>query len=157
MPDAMITVRDFERRDVPQLLVLMRGLAAYEGYLDDFAVSEDDLIAHGLGDAPKFSALVACRTGHDELEGMAVTYEIPWTYDMRPKVVMKELFVRDEARGSGVGHALIAQVFARARAINASQVIWTVLKGNKRAEAFYSGLGATADPLWDGWCKVFED
>ena len=152
----MITVRQFERRDVRQLLALMRALAGYEGYLDDFAPGEDDLITHGLGAEPKFAALVATRHDDRILEGMAVTYQIDWTYDLRPKVVLKELFVRKQARGNGTGRALMAAVFARARAVHASQVIWTVMKGNRQAVAFYESLGACADPKWDGWCMKLD-
>ena len=37
----------------------MAALAEFEGYADEFAVSEADLEAHGFGDAPRFGAFVA--------------------------------------------------------------------------------------------------
>ena len=75
-------IRDFEAGDAAQLLSLMRALARFEDYIDAFAVTEADLLAHGLGDDALFRAFVA----EDEsgLVGMAVTYVIPWTYTRHP-------------------------------------------------------------------------
>ncbi len=147
-------VRAFGEADVPQLLQLMRALAAFEGYLDDFTVSEADLIDFGLSAAPRFEALVAANDGTDaapRLLGMCVLYQTPWTYDMKPKLVMKELFVDEAARGRGVGQALLSAAQARAQELGASALIWTVLKGNAAAEAFYAGNGGKPDPLWNNW------
>ena len=156
-----ISVRPFCRADVPHLLTLMKDLARFEGYIDDFRVTEQDLITHGLGPAPAFEALVATRLPRDDsssaasattiLLGMCVLYHIPWTYDMRSKLVMKELYVADHARGRGVGAALLHAARRRARQCNASALIWTVLKGNTRAETFYTKHGGRPDPLWDNW------
>lgn len=144
-----IIIRPFELCDVGALLVLMRDLAAFEGYLDAFAVKETDLIQFGLGPHPKFQALVA--DDKTTLCGMAVTYTVPWAYDMRPRVVLKELYVRDGYRGQGIGKALMLAVQNQARDIGASQINWTVLKGNRRAEAFYAQLGGQPDPVWNNW------
>ena len=158
-----IVVRPFTHSDVPQLLALMRGLAAFEGYLEEFKVSAADLITFGLGPAAQFEALVAVdeaaepaakpapRPAPVPLLGMCVLYRIPWTYDMKPKLVMKELYVDEAARGRGIGGALLQAARQRARQLGASALIWTVLKGNQRAEAFYTKYGARPDPLWDNW------
>ncbi|WP_455854615.1 hypothetical protein [Ensifer canadensis] len=54
-----ISTRPFEHRDVATVLALMRGLAVFEGYIDKFAVTERDLIDHGLCDSPRFGVFVA--------------------------------------------------------------------------------------------------
>ncbi len=41
---------------------------------------------------------------------MAVTYIIPWTYDLKPTVILKELFIHESARGEGIGKALMKRV-----------------------------------------------
>lgn len=150
---AAVTVRAFAVADVPELLELMRGLARFEGYLDRFCVTEATLIEHGLGAQPRFGAFVAELAGAQDwrLAGMAVTYVIPWTFDLRPTLVMKELFVRDEARGQQVGAALLRAVAARAAEIDAPRVIWTVLSENRRAQAFYRSHGAEHDSDWQNW------
>jgi len=143
-------IRPFVRADVADLLQLMRGLAAFEGYLEDFAVSETDLVTHGLeADPPLFRAWVAERAG--ALVGMAVTYDILWTYERKLRVSLKELFVAKSARGSGAGRALMDAVVEYARRQGASGVHWTVMRGNTPAEAFYTNLGGAPDRKWENW------
>lgn len=43
------TVRRADRHDATAFLALMRELARFEGYLDQFRVSENDLLERGLG------------------------------------------------------------------------------------------------------------
>ena len=145
------TVRSFEKADVPELIELMRGLARFEGYIDDFRVTEQDLIEHGLGEQRRFEAFVAQETAAGPLLGMAVVYLIPWTYDLRPTMVLKELFVAGAARGRGFGEALMKNVARRAAELDCPRLVWTVLQSNEPAVAFYRGLGATRDRVWHSW------
>ncbi|NRP19621.1 hypothetical protein LPJGGPFB_02878 [Ensifer adhaerens] len=144
-----LSVRPFDHRDVPKVLELMRGLAVFEGYIDRFAVTEQDLIDHGLCDTPRFGVLVAELDGR--VIGIAVHYAIPWTYDLKPTVVLKELFVEDGARSSGAGAALIAALKRHAAAIGAPRINWTVLAGNEPAKRFYRRQGGSPDELWEPW------
>jgi len=146
---AKVNVRTFTKEDTGGLLDLMKGLAAFEGYIDDFVVTEDDLVTFGLGDAPAFGAFVAeTEVG---LVGMVVFYRIPWTYDKRPTIIMKELFVSDAARGLGVGRLLLQRVAARALELDCPRLQWTVLSTNLRAKKFYSEAGGKTDPDWESW------
>lgn len=145
------TVRPFDRGDVPELIELMRGLARFEGYIDDFRVTEQDLVEHGLGNPRRFEAFVAQASGAGPLLGMSVVYLIPWTFDLRPTMVLKELFVADTARGRGVGEALMRHVAKRAAELDCPRLVWNVLHSNDRARAFYRGLGAARDRIWQGW------
>lgn len=146
-----VTVRAFTEADVPELLALMKGLARFEGYIDDFRVTGQDLVDHGLGPAPAFEAFVAESEGIEGLAGMVVVYRIPWTYDLRPTLVMKELFVRDDARGSGIGERLLQRVAQRALELDCPRLNWTVLDTNVRAKGFYGRAGATHDTVWEPW------
>ncbi|MDQ0318825.1 GNAT superfamily N-acetyltransferase [Pararhizobium capsulatum DSM 1112] len=124
-----LEIRPFEHRDVEEVLDLMRSLAVFEGYIDDFRVTAADVIEHGLGTSPRFGVFVA--TLADKVVGIAVHYEIPWTYDLKPVVVLKELFVAAEARGLGAGKALFQRLAVYAGEIGASKIAWTVLDGNE--------------------------
>lgn len=128
----------------------MRGLAVFEGYDEEFRVTVDDLILHGLGPSPRFGAFVA-DDGRGLLLGVAVHYVIPWTYDLRPTLVLKELFVEADGRRQGVGKALMEAVFSEAERIGAPRVQWQVLADNESAKAFYRGLGAAMDAKWHPW------
>jgi GNAT superfamily N-acetyltransferase len=143
-------VRPFSAHDVASLWRLMVALAKFESYADEFAVSEADLAAHGFGDAPRFRAFVA-DDGGPELLGMAVCYVIPWTFDLKPTLTLKELFVDAPARGRGVGQALFAKVVDEGVRIGASRMNWTVLPSNARAMAFYRQAGGQTDARWQSW------
>lgn len=149
---AAISVRPFERRDVSEVLGLMRDLAVFEGYIDAFRVTEADLIVHGLGATPRFGVFVAEADG--SIAGIAVHYLIPWTYDLRPVVVLKELFVAEDARGLNIGRALFGRLEEHARSIEASRIIWTVLADNGAAKQFYRRMGATPETVWENWNKA---
>lgn len=147
-------VRPFERRDVGAVLVLMRALAVFEGYDDKFRVTEADIVEHGLGPSPRFGVFVAEVDG--EIVGIAVHYLIPWTYDLRPAVVLKELYVAEAARGMSVGHALVRRLHDYAVSIGASAIKWTVLKSNLPAKAFYRSLDGRPDEIWELWQMTID-
>ncbi|HEV7307610.1 GNAT family N-acetyltransferase [Ensifer sp.] len=149
MPALPLTVRPFERRDVADVLKLMRGLAVFEGYIDDFRVTEADLVEHGLGENPRFGVFVAALG--DRVVGIAVYYVIPWTYDLKPTLVLKELYVEEGARSSGAGARLFAALKDHAAAIGAPRINWTVLATNDDAKRFYRREGADHDADWEPW------
>lgn len=144
-------VRPFAKEDAGAALSLMRELAKFEGYIGEFAPNEADLCRYGLGESRRFDALVAVCPSSQVLAGIAVLYTIPWTYDLKPSVVLKELFVAADFRGQGVGRGLMGAVASHALAIGASRLRWTVLAENTRAQAFYRTLGGEIDGEWQHW------
>lgn len=144
-----IVVRPFVATDAAKLLGLMRDLARFEDYIDAFAVDEAALIRQGLGPDADFQAFVADEDG--ELVGMAVTYVLTWTYTLKPRVVLKELFVKESKRSGGAGRALMKRVQMHARELGAEHIAWTVMHGNRNAEAFYRRLGGQPDAKWENW------
>ena len=50
---------------------------------------------------------------------------------------LHNLFVADEARGKGIGRALIEAVYAAAARHGASRVLWNVLESNTAARSLY--------------------
>jgi GNAT superfamily N-acetyltransferase len=149
MSGGEIVVRPFEPQDVDAVWRLMLDLAVFEGYVDAFAVTPGDLLAFGFGPAPAFGVFVALKG--ETIAGIAVHYRIPWTFDLRPVVVLKELYVAEGFRGAGVGQALFAQLRAYAAGIGASALRWTVLPDNEPARRFYAAEGAAPDAAWEHW------
>ena len=142
-------------QDTDRLLELMEGLARFEDYIDDFAVMRESILEHGFGDERLFTAFVAEHD--DDLIGMAVTYPILWTYTLRPKLVLKELYVVEAARNMGTGKALMEAVISHARSIGAAEIIWTVMSGNTAAEGFYRSLGGYSDTKWNNWVLSLDE
>lgn len=114
--EAIYTVRHACISDANELLVLMRELARFEDYIEQFRVTEDDLLERGLceGSSQQFIAFIA-EAGNGEMLGYALAYMVPFTFDLQPNLILKELYVRETRRGIGIGHALMAAVLASAK------------------------------------------
>ena len=66
---------------------------------------------------------------------VAVVHEGTWT--ATPICYLEDLFVASEARGQGLGRALIDDLRALARAKGWSRLYWHTGSGNRRARALY--------------------
>ena len=87
--------------------------------------------------------LLALRAG--QVLGMiswTITHEL---YSAETRVYISDVSVDREARGQGIGTALMAEVECWARAHNASKLGWEVWHRNNDAKAFYERLGASVD------------
>ncbi|MEO4048278.1 GNAT family N-acetyltransferase [Pseudomonas sp. CAU 1711] len=139
-------IRQAREADVPQLLALMRELAAFEDYLADFAVDEDALLRRAFGPQAQCRVFVAARGG--ELLGYAVALLTPFTHDLRPTVRLKELYVGPQWRSQNLGQQLLAALAQWALERGGGRLHWDVLVGNSRAEAFYRRLGGRPVRKW---------
>lgn len=148
---AIFSVRPALASDAAGLLQLMRELATFEGYLTEFRVTIEDLLARGLDtERPQFKAYVAA-TPSGVLLGYAVLVEIAFTYDLRPDWRLKELYVTTPARQLGIGKALMETVIADARQHGCGRLKWDVLPDNSNAKQFYRQLGGDPVMDWEAW------
>jgi GNAT superfamily N-acetyltransferase len=88
--------------------------------------------------------LVLAQRG-DRVVGMiawVLTHEL---YSARACVYVSDIAVHAEARGQGVGKALMAQAKAWGRAHGARKLAWDVWDRNVTARQFYQRLGAVID------------
>ena len=84
------------------------------------------------------------------LRGNRVVGMIAWIlthelYSARACVFISDIAVHANARGEGVGTALMAQARAWGRAHGAAKLGWDVWHRNATAMKFYAGLGAVVD------------
>jgi GNAT superfamily N-acetyltransferase len=144
-------IRPATAADAGPLLALMRELARFEGYDAVFALTPRDLLERGLAPAgpPQFTAFVG--EGPAGLLGYAVVVEIPFTCDLRPTLLLKELFVEAGHRGGGIGRGLFERVRAHGRERGCGRLVWTVLPDNAPAQAFYRQAGGAPDAAWQHW------
>jgi GNAT superfamily N-acetyltransferase len=146
MLNAPIKVRAALPVDAPALLELMRALAVFEDYIEAFRLDERELMARAFSDNPQCRIFVA--EVEDQLAGYAVLLEIPFTFDLRPTLVLKELYIAEAFRSEGLGKALLQKVAQWATTRDAGRLKWDVLVGNKNAEAFYQRLGGQPESKW---------
>ncbi|MDV5139756.1 GNAT family N-acetyltransferase [Chimaeribacter arupi] len=141
-----LTIRAAMPGDIPDVLRHMRSLAEFEHYISDFTVDEKSLLTRAFGPHPECHIFVAeCREG---IIGYAVGLVIPFTYDLKKTLVLKEFFVDSGHRGKGAGSALFRHVAAWAIAEGGGRLKWDVMAGNQPAEAFYKKHGGCPDSKW---------
>jgi ribosomal protein S18 acetylase RimI-like enzyme len=136
--------------DIPQFRRMMATHSEFEG-MPDMALTEADLHERAFGPAPEYGAFVADAGALRGLAGFASHYSLPFKNDGRPTLVLKNLWVDPDLRGSGVARALMVAMAQKARAGRYGRMRWSVLPENARAIAFYRSLGATPDPKWVPW------
>ena len=140
-----ITLRFASPDDVGLLLQMICELAAYERAPDAVVASEADLRRHGFGPQPRFEALLALVDG--EPAGFALFYPDFSTWRGRPGLYLEDLYIRDWARGLGVGRRLMARLAAIAIERDWPALHFMVLDWNP-ARRFYHRLGIEARDKW---------
>ncbi|HEY8750200.1 MAG TPA: GNAT family N-acetyltransferase [Tepidisphaeraceae bacterium] len=141
-----IDIRPANPSDVPTILQFIRELAEYEKLSDQATATESLLNEHLFGASPVASALIA------ELDGTAVGFALYFynfsTFVGRPGIYLEDLFVRPDARGAGVGRALLKALAKLAVERNCGRLEWAVLDWNTPAIGFYKKLGAVPMDDW---------
>jgi ribosomal protein S18 acetylase RimI-like enzyme len=143
-------IRAARPEDADALIGMMRALAAFEGYLPRFRVTAADLRVRAFGPGAQCGILVA-QANDGGLVGYAVWLVQPFTYDLRPTVILKELFVDAAYRRDGIAAHLLAQLRGEAQRIGAGQVTWLVLPSNEAAKRLYRRFGGAPDADWEHW------
>jgi len=131
--------------DIELLLQLIRELAAYEKAPEAVVATEDDLRRHGFGPEPRFEALLAFFD--DEPAGFALFYPDFSTWRGRPGLFLEDLYVREWARGRGVGRRLMTRLAALAVERDWPALHFNVLDWNP-ARGFYRRLGIERRNEW---------
>ncbi len=139
MDDNDITIRPGRAAGARALAALANKLNVFEGKPGDL-YSEELVKAQAFGATPLFSVLVAEVDG--ELVGYAFFHDSYNSEIAAPGVWLVDLFVREQARSLGVGRRLMAAVARATLARGGTVLWWGVLSSNRRARAFYAGLGA---------------
>jgi GNAT superfamily N-acetyltransferase len=144
MPAYSFHVRPAERADLAAIVALVRALASYEKLTPPDDAAAERLGADVFGDPARVDVLVAEHEG--ELVGYAAHFMMYSTFVGRPSLYLEDLFVRPEARGHGIGGALLRHLARIAVTRGCGRFDWTVLDWNLEAQAFYRSLGAEIMP-----------
>jgi GNAT superfamily N-acetyltransferase len=141
-----LVLRDAVPADAPVLLALIRALAEYEREPDAVETTVETLAAQLAAPEPPFAALLAEEDG--AVLGFALHFATYSTWRGRVGVHLEDLFVVPEARGRGIGFALLAALARHAVDVGAARLEWSVLDWNRPAIDFYERLGAQPLGEW---------
>jgi len=139
-------VRTARPDDVPDVLALVRELATYEREPDAVETTEQMLHDALFGPSPVATCHVAVLDG--QVVGMALWYVTFSTWKGVPGLWLEDLFVRESARGTGLGRALLQTLAAVCVDRGYARFEWWVLDWNAPAIGFYASLGAVPQDEW---------
>jgi GNAT superfamily N-acetyltransferase len=144
---ADFTIRAATGGDAAEILRLIGALAEYEK-LSEMLVGTEAMLAEQLfGKRPAAECLIAERDGR--AVGFALFFTTFSTFLCRPGLYLEDLFVEPEARGLGIGKALLVRLAALAVERGCGRFEWRVLDWNEPSIKFYESLGATVMPEWE--------
>jgi GNAT superfamily N-acetyltransferase len=141
-----LSIRPATPTDLPLIAALIRDLAEYERLADEVRFDQAVLGEKLFGARPYAEVLIGeidC-----EPQGFALFFHNFSTFEGRPGIYLEDLFVRPEARGSGLGKALLSHLAALALERDCARLEWWVLDWNEPAIGFYKKLGARPMDEW---------
>ncbi len=132
--------------DTALIFSFIREFAEYEKLLDRVSATEEKLRETLFGSKPCAEVLIAEVGG--VAQGFALYFQNYSTFLAAPGIYLEDLYVREAARGSGIGLKLIASVAKRAVELGCGRFEWAVLDWNAPALKFYAALGAIPQDEW---------
>jgi GNAT superfamily N-acetyltransferase len=141
-----ITIRPAEPADLTLIHRFICDLADYEKLRHEVRVDVAELGRHLFGSKPMAEVLIGEIEGSPR--GFALFFHNFSTFEGKPGIYLEDLFVEPEARGSGLGRALLARLAALALERGCARLEWWVLDWNEPALRFYRALGARPMDEW---------
>lgn len=141
-----LSIRPASATDISLIAQFIRDLAEYERLAHEVRFDEAVLEAKLFGTRPYAEVLIGEIDGSPQ--GFALFFHNFSTFEGKPGVYLEDLFVRPEARGAGLGKALLKKLAAIAVERDCARLEWSVLDWNEPAIQFYKALGAKPMDEW---------
>jgi GNAT superfamily N-acetyltransferase len=141
-----LSIEPARPQDAAVLMDMVRELARFEK-LEHMVVATEQQIRDELGAARPVIEAVLARQGGQPV-GFALYFHSFSTFLGRRGLYLEDLYVVPQARGQGVGRAMVVWLAALARQRGCGRFEWTVLDWNRRAIDFYRSIGAEVLPDW---------
>lgn len=148
----ILQIRKGVVEDLPQVLNLIKELAAYEKAPDEVVVTIDEMINWGFGKDKVFDFFVAIE--NDRVVGLALYYFKYSTWKGRC-LFLEDIIVTEPYRGKGLGKKLFEKVAKVAKMEKVRRMEWQVLDWNEPAINFYKKYPSHLDGEWIN-CKLTD-
>jgi len=136
--------------DLPQVLNLVKELAAYEKAPSEVAVTVAEMERDGFSENPVFHFFVA--ETDSKIVGISLYY-IKYSTWKGKCIFLEDIIVTETYRKSGIGKKLFDEVVKVAKDMNARRMEWQVLEWNEPAIKFYEKVNSNFDGEWVN-CKL---
>ena len=146
------TIRPATPADLSLIAALIRELADYEKLAHAVRFDEATLERNLFGPRPMAEVVIGEADG--VAQGFALFFHNFSTFEGKPGIYLEDLYVRPEARGKGLGKALLQHLAGLALERDCARLEWSVLDWNAPAIAFYESLGAR---MMDEWTVMRVD
>jgi len=141
-----VAIRPATPGDLPTIERFIRALAEYEGLSHEVRLDGAVLGEKLFGPRPYAEVLIGELNGAPC--GFALFFHNFSTFEGRPGIYLEDLFVVPEARGAGLGQALLAELARLAVERGCARLEWAVLDWNAPSIGFYKSLGARPMDEW---------
>jgi GNAT superfamily N-acetyltransferase len=141
-----LSIRAATPADISLIGQFIRDLAEYEKLAHAVRFDEAVMAQKLFGPRPYAEVLIGEIDGVPQ--GFALFFHNFSTFEGRPGIYLEDLFVRPDARGSGLGKALLGKLAGLAVERDCARLEWSVLDWNTPAIDFYKALGATPMDEW---------
>ena len=141
-----LSIRAATPADILLIGQFIRDLAEYEKLAHEVRFDEAVMAQKLFGPRPYAEVLIGEIDGTPQ--GFALFFHNFSTFEGRPGIYLEDLFVRPDARGSGLGKALLGKLAALAVERDCARLEWSVLDWNTPAIDFYKALGARPMDEW---------
>ena len=141
-----LSIRSATPADISLIGQFIRDLAEYEKLAHEVRFDEAVMAQKLFGPRPFAEVLIGEIDGTPQ--GFALFFHNFSTFEGRPGIYLEDLFVRPDARGSGLGKALLGKLAALAVESDCARLEWSVLDWNTPAIDFYKALGARPMDEW---------
>jgi GNAT superfamily N-acetyltransferase len=142
----ILCIRPARPEDVGLVRSFILELAEYERLIHEAILSDADVDRALFGSPPRAFCDIAWEG--DDAVGFALWFYNFSTFVGRAGIWLEDLYVRPQARGRGVGKALLSGLAKRCSNENLGRLEWAVLNWNAPSIAFYDSLGAAAMTEW---------
>ncbi|MEM6687446.1 MAG: GNAT family N-acetyltransferase [Bacteroidota bacterium] len=140
------SIRKAVAEDADAIFQLINELAIFEKEEDAVIITPNDIRTDGFGKTPKFHCFVA-ETNAAQIVGIALVYMRYSTW--KGEVLhLEDLIVNEQARGKGIGGALLQKVIEFGNDLGVKRIGWEVLDWNTPAIEFYEHIGANVMRDW---------
>ncbi len=140
-----IIIRDGNKKDLPEILKLIKELARYENAEHEVIITVKDLENDGFGKSENYKFLVAEH--QKEIIGMSF-YWIRYSTWKGKFLFLEDFVVKESYRSQGVGSKLFEATIKKSKELNTNGMFWQVLDWNTSAINFYKKYNADISKKW---------